>query len=72
MVLIRESPANFGQSRPGDSERLEDKSKDQRFSIADIGTRRSEPHRGFYFRGSKRTSTSVFTLTGWPPLTVGL
>ncbi len=25
-----------------------------------------------YFRGSKRTSTSVLTLTGWPPRTVGL
>ena len=28
-------------------------------------------YRGFYFRGSKRTSTSVFTLTGWPPWTGG-
>jgi hypothetical protein len=27
---------------------------------------------GFYFRGSNRTSTSVSTLTGWPPFTVGL
>jgi len=26
---------------------------------------------GFYFRGSKRTSTSVFTWTGWPPWTGG-
>src|SRR5215469_17347722 len=25
-----------------------------------------------YFRGSKRTSTSVSTLTGWPPWTVGV
>ena len=25
-----------------------------------------------YFRGSKRTSTSVFTLRGWPLLTAGL
>src|ERR1700733_8226372 len=24
-----------------------------------------------YFRGSKRTSPSVLTLAGWPPLTVG-
>jgi hypothetical protein len=28
-------------------------------------------HRGFYFRGSKRTSTSVLTLTGWRPWTGG-
>src|SRR5208283_203742 len=28
-------------------------------------------HRGFHFRGSKRTSTSVLTLTGWPPWTGG-
>ena len=28
-------------------------------------------YRGFHFRGSKRTSTSVLTLTGWPPLTGG-
>jgi hypothetical protein len=27
--------------------------------------------RGFHFRGSKRTSTSVLTLTGWPPWTGG-
>ena len=26
----------------------------------------------FYFRASKCTSTSVFTLIGWPPFTVGL
>jgi hypothetical protein len=25
----------------------------------------------FHFRGSKRTSTSVLTLTGWPPCTGG-
>src|ERR1019366_9471378 len=28
-------------------------------------------YRGFHFRGSKRTSTSVLTLTGWRPLTGG-
>jgi hypothetical protein len=28
-------------------------------------------NRGFHFRGSKRTSTSVFTLTGWPRWTGG-
>jgi hypothetical protein len=28
-------------------------------------------YRGFHFRCSKRTSTSVLTLTGWPPLTGG-
>src|ERR1035437_7187910 len=61
------------RSRPGDSARLEDKWKNWGFSDAEIkGARVLGPvYRGFHFRGSKRTSTSVLTLTGRPPLTGG-
>jgi hypothetical protein len=33
---------------------------------------RTGRRRNSYFRGLKLTSTSEFTLTGWPPLSVGL
>ena len=53
---------------------LEDKSRNSRFPTADRQGARGlgSVHRGFHFRGSKRTSTSVSTLTGRPPRTVGL
>ena len=55
--------------RTGEAE----KARMERAMSATEGEQRQRlPFRYHYFRGSKRTSTSVATLTGWPPLIIGL